>query len=625
MKGKWLGQRLAHEAEVRVAAAVARKVILALLLLGGVVLRTHEITYCWTTDFRGQCGSFYSNIARNFVKHGFLATKFTPVESINPRSPEEFRYYVNHPPLLEWLVALSFKAFGISEFSARLVPLVFSFLTMILIYLLAKRLWNVDAALCVLAVFCVLPMGVFYGTLVDVQGVLPLFFILLVMYLYERFVEHSSRRALILLYAAFIIGMLSDWPVYYLGVLLPLYHLLMRRKHKLAIAGLLPAALLMLAAYVLYANWIRTGRLTFDTGYIQYLGASRGGHESLSLTFSGKIAARTWEIWEKFFSLPALALLGAWLVVVPVMRILRKGAASCWMIWFFFIFGILHIALFIGPAQGHEYWSYYLLPSAAMAVGLTIHWAGRLASRIKRGSGGVAQVILVLVVAGGSHIQTQGLYRDLSQIDFAVAGAMMGKVCDGESYILVDWDGYHLLDFYLHNQTFYGPINRANYRLTCENPRARYILMKSDRMEEKQRFARTLFESVHEAEREKIKKGDKDVHYGELPLAKMLDTRGLKRFEYPDEIGAPGIESVEIQDRRIIVRWSHPAGKAVTFRVYTREDKTPFYSLGADVAGGNEAVVPNYAREKLWIIVVAVDKSGEESEFDVEIQGWRDE
>jgi len=628
MSSGWITDKIATEVKASLWRRVFRKALLVFLLAVGVFLRMQQINFRWTTDFRGQCGSHYSNVARNFVNYGFLATKFAPVDSINPKSPDDFIYYVNHPPLLEWLVALSFKAFGMNEFTARLVPLFFSLLTMIVLFLLVRRLWNEQAALCVLAVFCILPMGVFYGTLVDVQGVLPLFFVVLVLYLYERFAARPCAAALLMLYAAFVIGMLTDWPVYYLSVLLPLYHLFLRRKHKLAVAALFPLAVAMLAAWVVYGNWIRTGRAAFDFGYLQYLvstratdlsGASPGVVAALLQAVLAVVAAipRMGEIWLMFFTAPVLIMLAAWLVAVPVMRILRKGTRDYWIIWFFFVFAVLHIALFAGPAQMHEYWSFYLLPSAAIAGGLTIYWAGKLFSRMMRGGGFAVQIAIFLLLFAGAYLQFRELYRTGGEMDFAAIAGNIDKVCDGESYILTDWNGCDVMSFYLHNQIIFGPINRTNYEMVDRNPRARYILMMdNDIVLRKQRFGLDLFEYAR-------KSGPK--HYGPLTIAKMLDIKGLKRFECPDPIDAPKIENVRVEDRRVIVRWSHaPSGKVAFYRVYWRTDKMPFYSLWADVKEGGEAVVKNYSREHLWLVVVAVDKDGEESGFEKEIKGWND-
>jgi hypothetical protein len=205
-------------------------------------------------------------------------------------------------------------------------------------------------------------------------------------------------------------------------------------------------------------------------------------------------------------------------------------------------------------------------------------------------------------------------------------GAALGDYCDGESYILVDWDGFEIMSFYLRNQMFYGPINRTNYRMMETNPRARYMLMTYPSVEpSKQRFGIGLFAYARLRDENMRGAGSQPGFYLERPLGNLLDIRGVKRFEFPDDkIGAPRIEGVNIGEREIKVNWSHPAPERVGhYRVYWRSDDRPFYFLCKDVEG-EDVTLENYAGERLRVVVVAVDGNGEESEFDREIKGWRD-
>src|SRR5262249_18408564 len=54
--------------------------------------------------------------------------------------------YLDKPPLLYWLTATSFRAFGVSEASARLVPALSAILTVVITYALGARLVGSAAA-----------------------------------------------------------------------------------------------------------------------------------------------------------------------------------------------------------------------------------------------------------------------------------------------------------------------------------------------------------------------------------------------------------------------------------------------------------------------------------------------
>lgn len=50
--------------------------------------------------------------------------------------------YMEKPPLSYWTTAIFFKAFGVSDFTARLTPAVFGTLTLLLTFLLARAMWT---------------------------------------------------------------------------------------------------------------------------------------------------------------------------------------------------------------------------------------------------------------------------------------------------------------------------------------------------------------------------------------------------------------------------------------------------------------------------------------------------
>lgn len=50
--------------------------------------------------------------------------------------------FLDHPPFGFWVIALSFKIFGVSEFWARFPSATFAFLTLVFVYFLGKKLFN---------------------------------------------------------------------------------------------------------------------------------------------------------------------------------------------------------------------------------------------------------------------------------------------------------------------------------------------------------------------------------------------------------------------------------------------------------------------------------------------------
>src|SRR3990167_443294 len=84
--------------------------------------------------------NIYSIIAHNYNKFGLLSTKLAPIVSASPTLPQHPVYYLHHPPLLSIIEALFFSIFGEHFWAGRLTVIIFSFLSLVLIYLIGYRL-----------------------------------------------------------------------------------------------------------------------------------------------------------------------------------------------------------------------------------------------------------------------------------------------------------------------------------------------------------------------------------------------------------------------------------------------------------------------------------------------------
>lgn len=102
----------------RAAAVVA---LCALLFFSGLGLRS-----LWETD-----EARYGEIAREMTVTGDLVTP-----TLN------YVKYFEKPPLTYWLTALSFEIFGVSDASARYTPALFGLLTVLLVFLLGRAMWD---------------------------------------------------------------------------------------------------------------------------------------------------------------------------------------------------------------------------------------------------------------------------------------------------------------------------------------------------------------------------------------------------------------------------------------------------------------------------------------------------
>src|SRR5438477_12752324 len=82
--------------------------------------------------------------------------------------------YLDKPPLMYWLVALSYRLFGVSPESARLVPALCVHLTILAVYLLGRRSIGQRGAFWAAVLLSVAPGFVSIARLLVLDGLLVL-------------------------------------------------------------------------------------------------------------------------------------------------------------------------------------------------------------------------------------------------------------------------------------------------------------------------------------------------------------------------------------------------------------------------------------------------------------------
>ena len=101
-------------------------------------------------------------------------------------------YFEEYPqmPILPWMFLISWGIFGFHFWAARIIIVLFSLGSVVLIYLLAKKLTKDNEFVSILAaaLFSILPLGVFFGR--NIQPEMPaLFGILFAMYFFVRWID----------------------------------------------------------------------------------------------------------------------------------------------------------------------------------------------------------------------------------------------------------------------------------------------------------------------------------------------------------------------------------------------------------------------------------------------------
>jgi outer membrane protein assembly factor BamB len=109
-----------------------------ILLFTAVYLLNINHSPMWAADEKT-----YSQIAYHFVKSGDY---WTPWVTGDPA------WWVGKPPLLMWLTSVSYQVFGVTNFAARIWVVLFGVLSLVMVYLLGKKLYNAQVGLVSIAV-----------------------------------------------------------------------------------------------------------------------------------------------------------------------------------------------------------------------------------------------------------------------------------------------------------------------------------------------------------------------------------------------------------------------------------------------------------------------------------------
>ena len=378
-----------------------------MLALVGVALHAGRLTGPFTDGQTGNCGAMFAIFARNeYALGGLLATHGVPiVNPVPPPSLAQAEFYTHHPPGLPWAVMLAGRLPLAIETAGRLVALLATLATALLVADLASRLAGWRAALAAGLFALALPAGLHDGLLVNYETVaVPGALLLLRALLFD-----VGRPAVAGLLAA-----LADWVA-----LLPLLLCWRgsRRSRWLQAAG---AAALVVALFGVVAREVA------PSSAAETLAQARGSSLlAADFTWGAWAAAVADHVWTFYGLAACLALAG-----LAVAR-LRGASRLTGVLLRLLAFGALNLVLFARHATGHEHYVLLLLPFVALGTA-TLLFPRDEAARPPAALGAVLAGALLLL--GGQQ------YRDEAPARAATGQAELADrfravSSDGEVYV----------------------------------------------------------------------------------------------------------------------------------------------------------------------------------------------
>lgn len=324
-------------------------------------------------------GALHTTLALSHVKLGLLRTRAHDL-FYDPQTGQSV-VYGHHPPAMALLVAAAFSLSGSdAPWVARSAVIAFQLGSLFLLGGLLRRLFPPGAFLPGLFLFATLPMGSFFGRMVDYEPV-SLFAALLQLTGFAILCDTSWRRGLGLLLSGVVLGALVEWPSLFfsLAIAVVIAHHAWRRED-----GALRAALLTAAAAAL--------ALLFDVAHLRW--ANHGSLDHLREVLPGQAGfpipgpaflLGQLENFRRYFTLTGLAacVLAAAALVLPgsalarrLLDVARAGPIRS-LLWASGGAPAAYVLAAPFWAAKHAYWQFYFLPFAVFSMLL----AGRLILR----------------------------------------------------------------------------------------------------------------------------------------------------------------------------------------------------------------------------------------------------
>ncbi|GEM_PF-4948178 len=329
-----------------------------LLVLGIIALASFLLSINISKPFIGQHdwnGVVYGQQAKNFFRFGYFPLKFGATLATADIRPDERKYLTHYTPALPILISLSYRLFGVSEWSTRSVPVVASLASVFFVMLLGRELISFRAGIMAGVLMIVTPMFIYYGKN-PVHEVVLLPLALLSFYSYQRFRKTNKNKWWKILLLSSIAAMLIGWPGYYATGLIFIHGILFRREGKIRFLQL-PLTAATLSAIFFFHTIILSPQAAGD---LQNIFFARLGGSSISLM---DFLIKEFRYFINLFTVTLLLLSSIWLFS-------RSKNKSILLL--LGLFGLAHVLIFRQAGYYHEYLLFPLLPFIALTSAGTV-------------------------------------------------------------------------------------------------------------------------------------------------------------------------------------------------------------------------------------------------------------
>lgn len=313
----------------------------------------------------------YSNIARNYVRYGYIKTKFGQVTSYDNQSGNKFGFITHYPPLLPIIISISFKLAGQSEASARLPIVLFSLLMIYLIFQIGKEIHSKLLGVFAAASTMFLPIFIYFGKLPVHDTVVPSIS-MFGFWVYIKYIKENNSKYYYFLILSLIIGGFVNWSAFYLAAVLICHQFIYKTTNdiKYKIFGLFPISVTIFLAYLVHIKILGQKSTSAFSNLMErvnpFLTSNLYGYTPL------KYVIQELRYIKIYYTLPVI--LGAIFFIFLSIYYFKKDKLSFdkSFIFILFLYGIIQLLVFQQLSFIHDYMIYYLLPFLVLSFSYSI-------------------------------------------------------------------------------------------------------------------------------------------------------------------------------------------------------------------------------------------------------------
>lgn len=334
--------------------------ILALIVLLGFFLRLYHVTYPYL-DHHSWRQTTTAMITDNLYNNNFNILR----PEIDWRGNEEstISYELQITP---FLTAILYFFLGIQDFVGRIMPIVFSLLSIIYLYKLINFYFDEKLALFVSFVYSILPLNIFFGRVLMPEAGM-MFFTIAALFYFSIFIRNTSLKNLIVATIFISLAFLTKLTNLYL--LIPLFFILISHYKSQIISNkkiLLYTTILILVALgiaLLYYTYIQNVATLKEIPKI----GTKQGWGNIEIWSNSMFYKTLWQRGETII----FTQLGIFLFFIGLaLHSLNKHK----LIFFGWLGGIIFYILAIANANYvHSYYQMPLIPIGAFFIGLTLY------------------------------------------------------------------------------------------------------------------------------------------------------------------------------------------------------------------------------------------------------------